>query len=71
MSRTGGPGMEWTSVLGTDAGQRVRADYRCTAVAEPTRYGWAQALEDSPFERVLQGRPRWRSSLIPAAAAPR
>ncbi len=50
----GGPGMEWTSVLGTEAGRGVRADYRCTAVTEHARYGWTQALEDSPFERVLK-----------------
>jgi uncharacterized protein YndB with AHSA1/START domain len=50
----GGPGMVWTSVLGTEKGKGVRADYRCTAVTEPTRYGWSQALEDSPFERVLR-----------------
>lgn len=49
-----GPGMEWTSVLGTDAGKGVRADYRCTAVTAPGHYAWAQALEDSPFERVLK-----------------
>lgn len=49
-----GAGVEWTSVLGTEAGKSVRADYRCTTVAPPLRYGWAQALEDSPFERVLR-----------------
>ncbi len=49
-----GPGMEWTSVLGTEAGKGVRADYRCTAATAPSRYAWTQALEDSPFERVLK-----------------
>jgi hypothetical protein len=41
-------------VLGTEKGKGIRADYRCTAVTEPTRYAWEQALEDSPFERVLK-----------------
>jgi uncharacterized protein YndB with AHSA1/START domain len=52
--RDGEPGMEWTSVLGTEKGKGIRADYRCTATTEPTRYAWVQALEDSPFERVLR-----------------
>ena len=49
-----GPGMVWTSVLGTDAGRGVRADYRCTARTTPGHYAWQQALENSPFERVLK-----------------
>ncbi len=53
-TRSDGPGMEWTSVLGTEAGKGVRADYRCTALTPPEHYAWAQALEDSPFERVLR-----------------
>jgi uncharacterized protein YndB with AHSA1/START domain len=45
---------EWTSVLGTERGTSVRADYRCVA-NEPLRtYAWAQQLEGSPFERVLK-----------------
>ena len=52
--RKGGPGTEWTSVLSTEAGRSVRADYRCTASSVPTRYAWEQALEGSPFERVLR-----------------
>jgi uncharacterized protein YndB with AHSA1/START domain len=49
-----GPGTEWTSVLGTEAGKGVRADYHCTALTTPSRYAWAQTVEDSPFERVLK-----------------
>src|SRR5215211_6976121 len=49
-----GPGTEWTSVLGTEAGKGVRADYRCTALSSPGHYAWAQSLENSPFERVLK-----------------
>jgi uncharacterized protein YndB with AHSA1/START domain len=49
-----GSGTAWTSVLGTERGSSVRADYRCTA-REPNRtYAWAQQLEGSPFERVLK-----------------
>jgi len=46
--------VEWTSVLGTERGASVRADYRCTVATPQSRYGWAQQLEDSPFERVLK-----------------
>lgn len=49
-----GAGAEWTSVLGTERGATVRADYRCIAVTPQSRYAWAQQLEDSPFERVLK-----------------
>jgi uncharacterized protein YndB with AHSA1/START domain len=45
---------EWTSVFGTEKGNAVRADYRCTASEEPRRYGWEQEIEGSPFERVLK-----------------
>ena len=45
---------EWTTVFGTEKGNTVRADYRCTASEEPRRYGWEQEIEGSPFERVLK-----------------
>jgi uncharacterized protein YndB with AHSA1/START domain len=49
-----GTGVAWTSVLGTERGTGVRADYRCTT-REPNRaYAWAQQLEGSPFQRVLK-----------------
>jgi uncharacterized protein YndB with AHSA1/START domain len=49
-----GIGTEWTSVFGTERGNTVRADYRCTASEELRRYGWEQQIEGSPFERVLK-----------------
>ena len=45
---------EWTTVFGTEKGNTVRADYRCTASEELRRYGWEQEIEGSPFERVLK-----------------
>jgi uncharacterized protein YndB with AHSA1/START domain len=45
---------EWTSVLGTERGSAVRADYRCIANEPKRTYAWAQQLEGSPFERVLK-----------------
>lgn len=45
---------EWTSVFGTEKGNTVRADYRCTASEAPRRYGWEQQIAGSPFERVLK-----------------
>jgi uncharacterized protein YndB with AHSA1/START domain len=50
----GETGTEWTSVFGTEKGNSVRADYRCTTCEELREYGWQQQLEDSPFERVLK-----------------
>jgi carbon monoxide dehydrogenase subunit G len=43
----------WTSVLQTDAGGGVRADFRCTASTKEQRYAWAQDLEGTAFERIL------------------
>jgi uncharacterized protein YndB with AHSA1/START domain len=45
---------EWTSVFGTERGNAVRADYRCTTAEPQRRYAWQQQIEDSPFERVLK-----------------
>jgi uncharacterized protein YndB with AHSA1/START domain len=44
----------WTTVLGTDRGRGVRADYRCTSAAPGERYLWEQELEGTPFERILR-----------------
>lgn len=44
----------WTSVLETERGAGVRADFRCTASTEGTRYCWEQQLEGTPFERILR-----------------
>lgn len=44
----------WTSVLETDRGSGVRADYRCTGATAKQRYEWEQQIEGTPFERVLR-----------------
>jgi uncharacterized protein YndB with AHSA1/START domain len=44
----------WTTVLETDRGTGVRADFRCTGSTEPHRYAWEQELDGTPFERVLR-----------------
>lgn len=43
----------FTEVLMTKKGRAVRADYRLTELSPPQRAGWAQELEDTPFERLL------------------
>ncbi len=50
----GGPGARWTTVLGTERGKGVRADYRCTGSTEGVRYAWEQDLDGTPFERILR-----------------
>ena len=45
--------LAWTSVLKTQGGKTVRADYTRTAYEPPRRIGWQQELEESPFERVF------------------
>jgi uncharacterized protein YndB with AHSA1/START domain len=44
----------WTTVLGTERGRGVRADYRCTSSAAGERYVWEQEIEGTPFERILK-----------------
>jgi hypothetical protein len=44
----------WTTVLGTERGKGVRADYRCTSAATGERYVWKQEVEGTPFERILR-----------------
>jgi uncharacterized protein YndB with AHSA1/START domain len=44
----------WTTVLGTERGKGVRADYRCTSSADGERYVWEQEIEGTPFERILR-----------------
>jgi uncharacterized protein YndB with AHSA1/START domain len=43
----------WTTVLQTERGTGVRADYRCTVRDDERRFAWAQDLEGTPFERIL------------------
>jgi len=50
----GGRRTRWTTVLGTERGKGVRADYRCTSAADRERYVWEQEIEGTPFERILR-----------------
>ncbi len=45
---------QWTTVLETDSGRPVRADFRCASAARPERYVWEQRVEGSPFAKVLR-----------------
>ena len=44
----------WTSVMRSDRGNVVRADYRVETDEPPRRRAWSQALEGTPFERLLR-----------------
>jgi uncharacterized protein YndB with AHSA1/START domain len=44
----------WTTVLGTERGRGVRADFRCTSSAAGERFVWEQDIEGTPFERILR-----------------
>jgi hypothetical protein len=44
----------WTTVLGTERGKGVRADFRCTSAAAEERYVWEQEIEGTPFQRILR-----------------
>jgi len=52
--RGSGKRMRWTTVLETERGVPVRADYRCAASVEPRRFEWRQEVADTPFERILK-----------------
>jgi uncharacterized protein YndB with AHSA1/START domain len=52
--REAGGEAQWTSVLQTERGTGVRADFRCTEASEGERYAWEQQIEGTPFERVLR-----------------
>ena len=55
----------WTTVLATEKGRGVRADYRCTSAATGERYVWEQEVEGTPFERIV----RWSKLEIRLAEA--
>lgn len=57
----------WTSVMRSDRGKVVRADYRVEAHEPPRRRAWSQALAGTPFERLLREH-RTEVSLAPAGA---
>jgi len=50
----GGRRSRWTTVLETERGTGVRADYRCTSAAAGERYVWEQGIEGTPFEKILR-----------------
>jgi uncharacterized protein YndB with AHSA1/START domain len=50
----GGRRSRWTTVLGTERGRGVRADYRCVGATARERYAWEQEIEGTPFERILR-----------------
>ncbi len=52
--RGDGKRMRWTTVLETERGVPVRADYRCTASTAPSKMEWTQEIADTPFERILK-----------------
>jgi uncharacterized protein YndB with AHSA1/START domain len=46
-------GSGWTSVLKTDRGRAVRADYRVETSHARERRRWAQELDGTPFEKLF------------------
>jgi uncharacterized protein YndB with AHSA1/START domain len=49
-----GEAVQWTTVLGTTAGARVRADYRRTGGEAGRSLAWSQEVAGTPFERILK-----------------
>jgi uncharacterized protein YndB with AHSA1/START domain len=56
----------WTTVMRSDRGRVVRADWRLDDMEPPRRRAWSQAIEGTPFERVISER-RVEVRLAPAA----
>jgi uncharacterized protein YndB with AHSA1/START domain len=50
----GGRRARWTTVLATERGTGVRADYRCTGSTSGVRYAWEQEVDGTPFDRILK-----------------
>ena len=46
----------WTTVLRSERGRAVRADWRLEASERPVCRAWAQELEGTPFAKVLSER---------------
>jgi uncharacterized protein YndB with AHSA1/START domain len=44
----------WTTVLETQSGRPVRADFRCLSSAANERFVWEQEIAETPFERILR-----------------
>ena len=58
----------WTSVLRSERGKVVRADYRVEAHEPPRHRAWSQQLEGTPFERLLREH-RTEVALAPEGAS--
>jgi uncharacterized protein YndB with AHSA1/START domain len=74
----GGRRSRWTTVLETQRGSGVRADYRCTSAAAGERYVWEQEIEGTPFEKILRSaaleihlQPRNAGTVVTLAASER
>lgn len=52
--RKRGSGTAWTSVMTTQAGRSVRANFRCLYSRELDAYAWEQEIEGTPFAKVLR-----------------
>jgi uncharacterized protein YndB with AHSA1/START domain len=48
-----GANTRWTSVLETERGRGVRADFRCAEWQRGELYAWEQEIEGTPFDRIL------------------
>lgn len=46
-------GSDWTSILGSDRGRSVRADWSVVVTRRPERRRWRQELEGTPFARLF------------------
>lgn len=60
----------WTSVLESERGAGVRADFRCTEWRPGELYAWEQEIEGTPFDRILRD-AGLEIRLEPAAAGTR
>jgi uncharacterized protein YndB with AHSA1/START domain len=46
----------WTTVMRSERGRAVRADWRLDSEERPVRRAWTQELEGTPFAKVLRER---------------
>ena len=53
-------GEGWTTVLRSERGRALRADWRLEADEARRRRAWAQELEGTPFAKVLRRAATWR-----------
>jgi uncharacterized protein YndB with AHSA1/START domain len=60
----------WTTVLRSERGRAVRADWHVEASDAPQRRAWAQELDGTPFAKVLSER-RVEARLEPAGEGTR